>query len=56
MIGSGSHTPPEPPTTKNYAHPGARYQAPVGDFVDHDADQSLGHDNMGHLAPSGLVY
>ncbi len=35
---------------------GARYHAPVVDFADHDADQSFCHDNMGHLAPSGLVY
>jgi len=35
---------------------GARYHTPVVDFADHDADQSFCHDNMGHLAPSGLVY
>ena len=35
---------------------GARYHTAVVDFADHDADQSFCHDNMGHLAPSGLVY
>ncbi len=35
---------------------GARYHAPVVDFADHDGDQLFCHDNMGHLAPSGLVY
>ena len=34
----------------------ARYHAPVVDFADHDADQSFCNDDMGHLAPSGLVY
>ena len=35
---------------------GARYHTAVVDFADHDADQSFCHDNMVHLAPSGLVY
>jgi D-alanine transfer protein len=35
---------------------GARYHTAVVDFADHDADQSFCHDNMGHLAPSGLVH
>jgi D-alanine transfer protein len=34
----------------------ARYQAPVVDFADHDADRSFCHDTMGHLAPRGLVH
>jgi D-alanine transfer protein len=34
----------------------ARYHAAVVDFADHDADRSFCHDNMGHLAPRGLVY
>jgi D-alanine transfer protein len=34
----------------------ARYQAPLLDFADHDADQSFCHDTLGHLAPNGLVY
>jgi D-alanine transfer protein len=34
----------------------ARYHTAVVDFADHDADQSFCHDNMGHLAPNGLVY
>jgi D-alanine transfer protein len=33
-----------------------RYHTSVVDFADHDADLSFCHDNMGHLAPSGLVY
>ena len=33
-----------------------RYHAPVVDFADHDGDPLFCHDNMGHLAPSGLVY
>jgi D-alanine transfer protein len=35
---------------------GARYHTAVVDFADHDADPSFCHDNMGHLAPIGLVY
>jgi D-alanine transfer protein len=35
---------------------GARYHAPVVDFVDHEADQSFCIDPMGHLAPNGLLY
>ena len=35
---------------------GARYHAPVVDFADHDADRSFCHDDMGHLAPRGLLY
>jgi D-alanine transfer protein len=35
---------------------GARYQAPVVDFADHDADRSFCIDPMGHLAPSGMLY
>ena len=35
---------------------GARYRAAVVDFADHDADRSFCHDNLGHLAPRGLVY
>jgi D-alanine transfer protein len=35
---------------------GTRYHTPVVDFADHDADQSFCHDNMGHLAPDGLLY
>ncbi len=35
---------------------GARYQATIVDFADHDADRSFCHDTMGHLAPRGLVY
>ena len=35
---------------------GARYHAAVVDFADHDTDQSFCHDNMGHMAPGGLVY
>jgi len=34
----------------------ARYHAAVVDFANHDADRSFCHDNMGHLAPRGLVY
>ena len=34
----------------------ARYQAPVVDFADHDADQSFCRDPTGHLAPNGLLY
>ena len=34
---------------------GARYHTPVVDFADHDADRSFCHDNMGHLAPNGLL-
>ena len=34
----------------------ARYHTAVVDFADHDADRSFCHDDMGHLAPSGLVY
>jgi D-alanine transfer protein len=34
----------------------ARYQAPVVDFTDHEADRSFCCDPMGHLAPSGLLY
>jgi D-alanine transfer protein len=35
---------------------GARYHAAVVDFADHDADQSFCNDDLGHLAPSGLVH
>ncbi len=35
---------------------GAHYHTPVVDFADHEADQTFCHDNMGHLAPPGLVY
>jgi D-alanine transfer protein len=35
---------------------GARYQTPVVDFADHDGDRSFCHDNMGHLAPNGLLF
>ena len=35
---------------------GARYHTAVVDFADHDADRSFCHDDLGHLAPSGLVY
>jgi D-alanine transfer protein len=34
----------------------ARHHTAIDDFADHDADRSFCHDNMGHLAPSGLVY
>ncbi len=34
----------------------ARHHAPVVDFADHDADRSFCHDDMGHLAPRGLLY
>jgi D-alanine transfer protein len=34
----------------------ARHHMAVVDFADHDADQSFCHDNLGHLAPGGLVY
>jgi D-alanine transfer protein len=34
----------------------ARYHAPVVDFADHDADRSFCHDNLGHLAPGGLLH
>ena len=56
MIGVGSRTPPERPTTKSYATFGARYHTPLVDFADHDADQSFCLDNVGHPAPRGLVY
>jgi D-alanine transfer protein len=35
---------------------GTRYHAAAFDFSDHDADQAFCQDNMGHLAPRGLVY
>jgi D-alanine transfer protein len=35
---------------------GARHHAAVVDFADHDADRSFCHDELGHLAPRGLVY
>ncbi len=35
---------------------GARYHIAVVDFADHDADQSFCQDNLGHLAPGGLVH
>jgi D-alanine transfer protein len=35
---------------------GASYHTPVVDFADHDADRSFCNDNLGHLAPNGLVY
>jgi D-alanine transfer protein len=34
----------------------ARHHVPVIDFADHDADRSFCHDNLGHLAPRGLVH
>lgn len=34
----------------------ARYHTPVIDFADHDADRMFCHDNLGHLAPGGLVH
>jgi D-alanine transfer protein len=34
---------------------GARYHAAVVDFADHDGDPTFCHDNLGHLAPGGLV-
>ncbi len=33
-----------------------RYHTPVVDFADHDDDRTFCHDDMGHLAPNGLVY
>ncbi len=33
-----------------------RYHTPVVDFADRDDDPSFCHDNMGHLAPRGLLY
>ncbi len=35
---------------------GVRYHTAVVNFADHDGDRSFCHDNLGHLAPSGLVY
>ncbi len=35
---------------------GARYHTAVVDFADHDSDHSFCNDDLGHLAPSGLVY
>jgi D-alanine transfer protein len=35
---------------------GASYHTAVVDFADHDADQSFCNDDLGHLAPSGLVH
>jgi len=35
---------------------GARHQAAVVDFADHDADRTFCRDNIGHLTPSGFVY
>jgi D-alanine transfer protein len=35
---------------------GARYRAEVVDFADHDADRAFCQDNMGHMAPRGLVF
>ena len=35
---------------------GARYHTAVVDFADHDGDRSFCHDNMGHLAPNGLLF
>jgi D-alanine transfer protein len=34
----------------------ARYHAPVVDFADHDADRTFSHDDLGHLAPAGLLH
>lgn len=34
----------------------ARHGAPLVDFADHDSDRAFSLDEMGHLAPRGLVY